>query len=184
MILRPQIRRREGATTVEFSVIAIILFMVLFGIFEYGRFLFMYHLTMNAARDACRFATVKTGGGTMKSDGRWILADEPAAITATDVQNVWRTGTFNGTNYGMGMLGLEHNITGWQCNVFGLSETDFTSVPPNLNPTGKPAWNSTSFQQKICVQITGTYQPVVPALLGMSNSIQFTVNVVMSSEAN
>ena len=52
---------------------SILLFMMLFGIFEYGRFLFMYHLTNNAARDAARFAVVHTGGATMAGD--------PATIT-------------------------------------------------------------------------------------------------------
>ncbi|HKA05712.1 MAG TPA: TadE family protein, partial [Gemmataceae bacterium] len=64
MITRHPARQRGGATTVEFAFVAILLFMMLFAIFEYGRFLFMYHVTTNAARDAARFAVVHTNGGT------------------------------------------------------------------------------------------------------------------------
>ena len=53
----------DGATTVEFAFVAVLLFLMLFGILEYGRFLFVYHLTTNAARDAARFAVVQTSGG-------------------------------------------------------------------------------------------------------------------------
>src|SRR5881275_1242997 len=97
--------RRSGATTVEFALVSVMLFMMLFGIFEYGRFLFVYHLTTNAARDAARFAVVHTNGGTMPG--------EPAAITTADIQGVWQTGVFNNKTYGSGMCGMENQITGW-----------------------------------------------------------------------
>ncbi|WP_020468356.1 TadE/TadG family type IV pilus assembly protein [Zavarzinella formosa] len=176
MLLQSKKARREGATTVEFSLVAIMLFMMLFGIFEYGRFLFVYHLTTNAARDACRFAVVHTGGGTMSG--------EPTTISASDVQTVWRTGMFNSNRYGTGMCGMEGNITGWTCNVFAVSDTDFFASPPNLTAAGKPDWTTAAFSQKICVQVTGTYRPVVPNLIGLNSSVPFTVNVLMGSEAN
>ena len=168
--------RRGGATTVEFAMVAILLFMMLFGIFEYGRFLFVYHLTTNAARDAARFAVVHTGGGTM--------AGEPATITTADVQEVWRTGMFNGKHYGSGMCGMENQINGYVVNVFAVSDSDLYSSPPNLDPTGKPDWTDASFHQQIVVEITGTYKPVVPNLIGLNSSVPFKVTVLMGSEAN
>lgn len=169
-------KRRSGATTVEFAMIAILLFLMLFGIFEYGRFLFVYHLTTNAARDAARFAIVHTGGGTM--------AGEPATITTADVQEVWRTGTFNGQTYGSGMCGMENQITGYVVNVFAVPDSDLYASPPNLTATGKPVWTTATFHQQIAVQVTGTYKPVVPNLIGMGANVPFTVTVLMGSEAN
>jgi hypothetical protein len=32
--------------------------------------------------------------------------------------------------------------------------------------------------------VTGTYQPVLPGLIGMSADVPFTVTVLMGSEAN
>ena len=177
MLLRsPTQPRRHGATTVEFALVSVLLFMMLFGILEFARYLFIYHVTNNAARDACRFAVVHTGGGTMSG--------EPATITAADIQAVWRTGMFNSNQYGTGMLGLESNITGWQFNVFAVTDANFYSVTPNLSATGAPDWTTAAFQQKICVQVTGTYQPMVPSLIGLNASSPFTVNVLLGSEAN
>jgi hypothetical protein len=176
MLIQRPTSRRQGATTVEFAIVAILLFMLLFGIFEYGRFLFVYHLTTNAARDAARFAVVHTGGGTMPG--------EPATITADDVKLVWRTGEFNGMRYGTGMCGMENNITGYVIDVFAVPDSDLYAATPNLDPAGKPAWNSAGFHQQIAVRITGTYKPVVPNLIGMNSDIPFTVTVLMGSEAN
>ncbi len=168
--------RRSGATTVEFAFVAILLFMMLFGIFEYGRFLFVYHMTTNAARDAARFAVVHTNGGTMSG--------EPTTITTADVQEVWRTGIFNNKVYGSGMCGMEHQISGYAVNVFAVPDASLYSSPPDLAAAGKPDWTTATFHQQIAVQITGFYKPVVPNLLGMNSNVPFTVTVLMGSEAN
>lgn len=169
-------QKRGGATTVEFALVSIMLFLMLFGIFEYGRFLFVYHITTNAARDAARFAVVHTSGGTMPG--------EPAAVTTADVQSVWQTGMFNNKAYGSGMYGMENQITGWTFNVFTVPDTALYATPPDLNPSGKPVWTSAAFHEQIAVQISGTYNPVIPNLLRMGTSIPFTVTVMMGSEAN
>jgi len=169
-------RQRGGATTVEFAIVSLVLFMILFAIFEYGRFLFVYHITTNAARDAARFAVVHTGGGTM--------AGEPASITTDDVKEVWRTGMFNGKAYGSGMFGMENQITGHTVDVFAVPDTDLYAATPNLDPAGKPLWTSATFHQQIAVRITGTYKPVLPGLIGLSSDMPFTVTVLMGSEGN
>src|SRR5262245_55987247 len=114
MIIRHSSRRRGGATTVEFAFVAILLFVMLFAIFEYGRFLFVYHLTANSARDAARFAVVHTSGGTMPG--------EPATVSVDDVKEVWRTGMFNGTAYGTGMCGMENQIVGYTIDVYAVPD--------------------------------------------------------------
>jgi Flp pilus assembly protein TadG len=172
-------RRREqrrGATTVEFAVVAVLVFVFLFGIFEYARFLFVHHLTTNAARDAARFAVVRTSGGTMPG--------EPATVSTADVQEVWRSGMFAGNTYGTGMCGMENQINGYTVNVFAVPDVSLYATPPDLNPAGKPVWNSAGFHQQIAVQVTGTYQPAFTGLIGLNSSIPITINVLMSSEGN
>src|SRR5437764_9161393 len=100
MLLQPRARRRAGATTVEFAFVAVLLFLMLFGILEYGRFLFVYHMTTNAARDAARFAVVRTSGGVDITEADGTTISEPAAVTAADVAGVWQTGMYNGRAYG------------------------------------------------------------------------------------
>ena len=184
MLIHRKGRRRDGATTVEFAFVAILLFLMLFGIFEYGRFLFVYHTATNAARDAARFAVVRTSGGITLTEADGTTISEPAAVTDADVAEVWRTGTFNGRAFGTGMLGLEHNIEGRKVSVFAVPDADLYASPPNLDPTGKPAWATADFHQQIAVQVSGTYRPVVPNLIGLSADVPFNVTVLMGSEAN
>ena len=167
---------RAGATTVEFAVVALLLFLMLFGILEYARFLFVYHLATNAARDGARFAAVHTSGGTMSG--------EPAAVTTADVQGVVRTGTFNSTTYGTGLLGTETQIDSYACDVYAVPQASLYATPPDTDPAGKPAWNSAPFHEKIAVRITGKYKPVLPSLLRMGTELDFKVTVLVSSEAN
>lgn len=174
MILQHSKQKRSGATTVEFAFVALLLFTMLFAIFEYGRFLFMYHLATNAARDGARFACVHTNGGTM--------AGEPATITVNDIREVVRTGLFNGNRYGTGMAGMEGQIVGYTCDAYSLSTSQLIAL--DLDPAGKTAWDAAPFHEKIAVRITGTYRPVIPDLIGLSSDIPFTVTVLMSSEAN
>jgi Flp pilus assembly protein TadG len=176
MLLQRKARRRDGATTVEFAFVAILLFALLFAIFEYGRFLFVYHLTTNAARDAARFAVVHTGGGTMPG--------EPTTVSTADVIEVWRSGMFNGKAYGTGMCGMENQITGYTVDVFAVPDASLYQTPPDLAPAGKPAWNSATFHEQIAVRVTGTYKPVITNLIGLGSNVTFNVTVLMGSEAN
>jgi hypothetical protein len=156
--------------------VALVLFVLLFGIFEYSRFLFVYHVAANAARDAARFAAVKTGGGTMPG--------EPATVSVDDVKEVTRSGVFNGQPYGAGMCGVESQIDEFAVEVYAVPDADLAATPPNLDPAGKPMWNSAAFHQKIAVQVTGTYKPVLYGLIGFGGDIPVKVTVLMSSEGN
>ena len=176
MLIRHRVNRRDGATSVEFAVVAVLLFMLLFGIFEYARFLFVYHLTENAARDAARFAAVHTGGGTMPG--------EPADVTTADVVQVWRTGVFANRQCGTGMCGAENQLTDYAVDVYAVPDAALYASPPDLNPVGKPAWTAAAFHQQIAVRVTATYRPVLPTLIGLRSDVPFTVTVLVGSEGN
>jgi len=59
---------RRGATTVEFAVVSLPLFMFLFGIFEYSRYLFTLQVMENAVREGARYAVVHTLDSTVEAD--------------------------------------------------------------------------------------------------------------------
>lgn len=174
-------QRRGGATSVEFAFVALLLFTFLFAIFEYGRFLFIYHITNNAARDAARFAAVRTGGGTLAPNN---TSESATVISTADVIGVMTTGMYNSQRYGTGMNGMEKNIVGYTVTVFAVPDSDLYSTPPNLNPAGKPAWTTATFHQKIAVRVTGKYKPIIPDLIGLLDEIDFTVVALAGSEAN
>jgi len=51
-------RRQQGLTTVEFSLVGTALFIVLFGLIEFGRLMFTWNVLDEATRRAARLAAV------------------------------------------------------------------------------------------------------------------------------
>jgi len=49
----------RGTTLLEFALVAIVLFMLIFGIIDFSRALFAYHFVANAAREGTRYASVR-----------------------------------------------------------------------------------------------------------------------------
>lgn len=64
-IRSPGRRRRRGAATVEFAVIAPVLFLLVLGLIEFSRAFMVIHLLTDAARQGCRTAVV---GGKSTAD--------------------------------------------------------------------------------------------------------------------
>jgi len=66
---------RRGATTVEGAVVLSVALLFLFSIFEYGRYVLIENLLINAVRDGCRYALVHCQDTT-------VVADTQAVVTA------------------------------------------------------------------------------------------------------
>lgn len=75
--IRNRVRNREGATTVEFAVVAPIFFAVIFFCFEFARMSAMRNLAQNAAYEACRFAMME---GATEDQGEQRAADVLARL--------------------------------------------------------------------------------------------------------
>jgi Flp pilus assembly protein TadG len=176
MITRKSNFKRRGAAVVEMGIISIILFMFLFGLFEYCRLLFVLNVTANAARDTARFAAAHTGGGTMSGD--------PTSFSQTDLVNIMTTGQTQGVTYGTGMCGMQGNISGFSVTAFTVDPVALAQSPPVVQALSGSTWNTASFDQNIAVQVTGTYKPVLPTLLFMNASVPFSMTVMVSSEGN
>ncbi|HEX4590314.1 MAG TPA: TadE/TadG family type IV pilus assembly protein [Gemmataceae bacterium] len=56
--------RRRAATTVETAAVISVVLLFLFGILEYARLVYFFHVADNAAREGARYASVHTGDGT------------------------------------------------------------------------------------------------------------------------
>jgi Flp pilus assembly protein TadG len=101
MILRRnRSERRRGATIVEMAFVLSICVLMLFGILEYGRYLFFMHVATNATAAGARYAVVHTGDGT-------TLANVQA-----QVNNI--------------MVGQQGYVSGYTVNVFAAQ----TGVSP------------------------------------------------------
>lgn len=55
---RRLLRGEQGASTVEFAIIAVVLFAILFGIIEFGILMFDKHILTNASREGARAGIV------------------------------------------------------------------------------------------------------------------------------
>jgi Flp pilus assembly protein TadG len=60
--------RRCGAVTVETAAVIGLFLLFLFSIFEYGRFVMLENVIVNAAREGCRYAIVHSTDATVVSD--------------------------------------------------------------------------------------------------------------------
>lgn len=90
---RPKTRLKDqrGATAVEFAVIAALLFVILFGILEFGIIFLQEHYVANAAREGVRIGVRGNnyncfGGdsnGTCDVDREQVVADEVRSYLST-----------------------------------------------------------------------------------------------------
>ena len=158
------------------GLVSILLFLMLFGIFEYCRLLYVMHVSDNAARDAARFAVVHTNGGTMPG--------EPTTITYADLDAIVRTGQLGTLVVGSGMGGMDQNIENFTIQIFTVDPNGLYQNPLVVQPLAGSQWNSATFGQKIAVQITGNYRPMLPSLLFMNSTVPLQITVMVSSEAN
>lgn len=180
-------KRRRGATLVEFALLISVFLMFLFGLMEYSRYLLMLHVTTNAARDGARYASVQVNA--------------PVTLTGTSDTT---TSPFSSTRPGFNvpgitsfvqaeMGGVDGMLSGFTVRVYPCDTSVLYSDPPVFRPKTQPdstvtppittaAWNNAQFTERIAVQVTGTYTPILPNFLFMGNSFTVTIVAVMGSE--
>ncbi len=139
---------------VEAALVLPMVFLFIFGLFEYGRFLMTLHLVNNAAREACRYAVTHTQPV--------IIAGTTYGNSTTDVTNTFNT-------YMAGQTLTSQSVTVY------LSDTVGTNIG---------TWTNASAGQSICVRVTGNYPVLMASLLFLPTTIPFDVKAVMRTEIN
>jgi Flp pilus assembly protein TadG len=159
MIVFSEKHRRPGAATVEMAMVTPLLVAVLFGIFEYGRFVFVYQTATNAARDGARFASARTGGVATTDDVIKVVNDR--------------------------LGGVQNQLVGYKVDVFYADPAGLIKDPPEVIPhsAGK-SWDATPFGDKIGVRITGTYMPTMVWIVNAQSSVPMDVTILTASEGN
>lgn len=91
----------RGAAVVEFAVIAPLFFMLLFGIIEIGRALYIAHVGVNGSREGARHAVISTTTSVSEVEQRVKQylegAGVPQAAVSVQVQNETAPGTYQDT---------------------------------------------------------------------------------------
>ncbi len=188
---RPQSRlRRRGMTVVESSLVLSVFLLLLFGIFEYCRFLLVLHVTNNAARDGARYAAVR-----VNCDANQIAIVQQEVLDYTNARMGGVQKQIQGCNvivYAVDQVGLDQTtpiIRGKPKNIGGPYPDPFAAignangVPAVGIPTNGVAWNTVGFTERVAVTINGTYKPLLPTFLLMPSSIPIKVTAIMGGES-
>lgn len=83
-----RLKGEDGNSLLEYAFVAMLFFIMLLGIIDFGRALYAYHFVSHAAREATRYAAVH--GSTCNSDGSCSIANPdtgPALSTNTVIQD-------------------------------------------------------------------------------------------------
>jgi Flp pilus assembly protein TadG len=146
--------RRRAASLIEFAFVAPVFFLILLGIFEYGRFLFTIQLLNNAAREGARYAVVTVA--TETTSGIQTHVDSYLAG-----QGATQLVSYSPTT----------NITVYKAD------------PVTAQNTGL-SWQNATWGDGIGVTVSGTYQPITPVLFFLSSSFSVNASCVITCEAN
>jgi Flp pilus assembly protein TadG len=177
---QPSVRlRRRGVTIVESTLVLFVFLLLLFGIFEYCRFLMVLHVTNNAARDGARYAAVR-----VNCDANLVTTVRQEIIDYTTAR----------------MGGSQKNIDGYEVAVYAVDQVGLDQTPPLIR--GKPKspggpypnvfnpadtngvpWNTVAFTERVAVTIRGTYRPLMPTFLLMPSSIPINITAMMGGES-
>jgi Flp pilus assembly protein TadG len=173
--------RRRGMTMVESVLVLSVFLLMLFGIFEYCRFLLVLHVTNNAVRDGARYAAVRV--------------NTDSALVSSVQQDI-----LNYTTLRMGHT--QNNIQGYQVAVYAVDQAGLDQTPaiiraktkstatpavyPNPFATNDPnavPWNSVGFTERVAVTVKGTFKPLLPTFLLMPSSIPINITAMMAGES-
>jgi Flp pilus assembly protein TadG len=156
--------KRTGATAVEFAFMAPFVFLILFGILEYCRYIMVRNVTENAVREGARYALARTD--TLQT------GINQAGIETYIKDYINRSGS--------SVTGIVINV--YRCNVYGQPTNSLNVV--QATSTGAAAFDQTRFADYICIELTGAFRPVLPNFLLMNNITAVAASCVMCSEGN
>lgn len=79
---RSTICPRRGAVAVEMAAVASVFLLILFSIFEYGRYVMVENVLVNAVREGSRYAMVHCQDATVQTDIQTVIKQRMAGLDA------------------------------------------------------------------------------------------------------
>lgn len=153
--LRRRRKGRSGSTIVQAAITLPMLFLFLFGILEYCRYVMLLQVLNNAAREGCRYAVMHTNPQVING----VTYGNATSDVTTLVSNCLAGQALNGqsvTVYGSDSVGVSSGVS----------------------------WQNTQSGQWITVKITGNFVSILPSFLHLASSFTVTAESVMRSEGN
>ncbi|MGH9734934.1 MAG: TadE/TadG family type IV pilus assembly protein [Candidatus Acidiferrales bacterium] len=146
----------KGSVLVESAFTIAMLFVMVFGIMDFGRALYTYHSLSNAARDATRWASVN--GATCGSDGSCLAGPASLGTVATYVRGM----------VGPGIDGSKINVQA--CGVQGADKCSASPAACTLNQPGCD----------VQVQLSYSFNFLVPVARGGSITLSSNSETIIS----
>jgi Flp pilus assembly protein TadG len=169
MIDRSGQSKGKGQALVEFALVIPIFLLMLFGLIDGGRYVYMSNVLSQAAREAARVGAAEASwiGVTTAKDPSCVAT--PAGITAANVgAHVCPAAVTGASN------SLEADITaaanrmvapfGAVKDVYFSCQPVGTAPPANWTNTDCAAGNRTAAKNAVWVRVDLTYQPITPVL--------------------
>lgn len=199
-IHRPTVTRRHGALAVEAAVVMSIFMLLLMGLVEYCRFLWVRQICENAVREGARYAVVSQGeSATLDVQNRvWRAMGGVPGTTAGDTNTFsnpvgQQLGNHVNANNPFRMDYASGTATNSDIRVF---RSDSSGTPQGINlSTGVTTaytldtwysadWTQANFGDYVAVQIVGQYKPISGKLLLLPSTINVKFTAIMRCEAN
>jgi Flp pilus assembly protein TadG len=90
--LLTRVREERGAELIEFGLVSILFFMLLFGIMEFGRAIWIYDTVAHAAKEGTRYAIVRgseSGRAASAADVEDYVRSRATGMTVLAVTTTW-----------------------------------------------------------------------------------------------
>lgn len=165
--------QRKGSSIVELAAVSPVMFLLLWSIFEYGRFIMIRQLVETAAREGARQAAANSPFKVLDATADTYT---PQTLATSDIQ-----ATVMGYLTGHGLL----NSSGAALASTDISVYRADPATGNAMTDSKgSAWTAASFGEPIAVKMSVKYKPMFPAYGYLLNPAPFTFICIMRSEAS
>jgi Flp pilus assembly protein TadG len=165
---------RRGATLVEAGIVISAVLLILFGIFEYARFLMIQEVGHNAVREGAREACIHTDNKTTAEIQDHVfkyLANQAASLQVWDST----TSSYRAFNKTTDIQVFKASAsTGQALDSSDNVVTDWTQAP----------FTNAKFGEGIAVRINCTFKAVLPTFVFQGNLFAVNCQSIMRSEAN
>jgi TadE-like protein len=158
--------RSRGQALVEFALVIPIFLLVLFGVIDMGRFVFLNSAVSQAAREAARVASV---------EAYWMGSGDPTCGTSGGPRcpanlAALRADILNGAN---------RMVTPFQAINDADLYTSCGGTPPSGSWTTKSCSGRTPSSDSVSVRVTAVFTPLTPVIGQMFGSLDVSGSATM-----
>jgi hypothetical protein len=162
-------KKNKAQAMVEFALVLPILLLLLYGILEAGRLLFIYSTVVTASRQAVRYGSA-TGEGTTANIPRY----QDCAGIRQAAQRVDYLNAFENNDI------VIYYDTGPGGTLVPFCGGDPPSTTP---PASDTSFNPPTNNYRLVVKIDGDYNPIVPRIVGFLRRSDVTNNPIIAQSA-